>query len=63
MISTSDGSRPDPRQFLLNYAADKEQGIRDLQSERMLAVGDQALKGKEDLLTIKGKAASGIIQV
>lgn len=58
MIPASDGSRPDPKQFLTGYAQ-----IKGLQSERVPAPGDYALKGKEDLQTIKGKASAGIIQV
>lgn len=46
MISASDGSPRDPREFLRDYAGEVELAIQDLQGERQTAPGDIALRGK-----------------
>ena len=62
MTSTSDGSRPDPRRFLTEYAQEVENAIRDLQSARLPEEGDYAMRGLERR-DIKGMIDSGVIQV
>lgn len=62
MTSTSDGSRPDPRRFLTEYAQGVENAIRDLQSARLPEEGDYAMRGLERR-DIKGMIDSGVIQV
>lgn len=62
MTSTSDGSRPDPKRFLTEYAQGVEDAIKSLQSARLPEEGDYAMRGLERQ-DIRGKIDSGIIQV
>lgn len=57
MISASDGSPRDPKEFLRNYAGEVELAIQDLQRERQTSPGDVALRGKVGQ-TIKDRAAA-----
>ena len=62
MTSTSDGSRPDPRRFLTEYAQGVEEAIKDLQTARVPEEGDYAIRGLERR-DIMGMVESGVIQV
>lgn len=67
MMATSDGSQAKGKEFLNsflneNYAAMKEDEIRQLQREKIPAEGDYALKG-EERRDIKRMAELGIIRV
>ena len=55
MSTTSAGSRPNPKEFLSDYADEVERVIQDLQTERSAAPGESALHGKVGQ-TIKERA-------
>ena len=67
MMATSDGLQAKGKEFLdaflnQNYAAMKEDEIRQLQREKIPAEGDYALKG-EERRDIKRMAELGIIRM
>ena len=67
MMATSGGSQANGKRFLdafldQNYAAMKENEIRQLQDEKIPAEGDYALKG-EERRDIKRMAELGIIRM
>ena len=67
MMATSDGLQAKGKEFLdafldQNYAAMKEDEIRQLQREKIPAEGDYALKG-EECRDIKCMAELGIIRM
>jgi hypothetical protein len=49
MMQQSDGLQPSPQEFLDDYASDVESKIRKLQTYRQPSIGEQALKGAEDM--------------